>query len=98
MKMNLKRRFAILSVPAILAVGGGAIAVHAASSPTPSPATSQPATDTEKPDATEAAGAAEPVDAVEAAGTTETADPAGAAGTGHADPAGEVDHQATGNE
>jgi hypothetical protein len=90
--MNLKRKFAILSVPAILAVGGGALAVHAASTPTPSPAKSQPATDAETPDAAEAAGAAEP------AGAAETADPAGAAGGGHADPAGEVDHQATGNE
>jgi hypothetical protein len=90
--MNLKRKLAILSVPAILAVGGGALAVHAASTPTPSPATSQPATDTETPDAAEAAGGAEP------AGVVEQADPAGAAGAGHADPAGEVDHQSTGNE
>jgi hypothetical protein len=89
--MNLKRRLAILSVPAVLAMGGGALAVHAASTPAPSPATSQPA-ETEAPDAPEAAGTAE------ATGAAEKADPAGAAGAGHADPAGEVDHQAAGNE
>jgi hypothetical protein len=90
--MSLKSRLAILSVPAILAVGGGAVAVHAASTPTPSPAVSQTGADTEKPDATEPAGAAE------TPGAAEQADPAGAQGTGHADPAGEVDHQASGNE
>jgi hypothetical protein len=84
--MNLKRKFAILSVPAILAAGGGALAVHAASTPTPSPAASQIEKDAETPDATE------PADA------TEQADPAGAQGTGHSDTAGEVDHQSTGNE
>jgi hypothetical protein len=90
--MNLKSRLAILSVPAILAVGGGAVAVHASSTPPPLPAASQTGADTEKPDATEPAAAAE------ATGAPEQADPAGAQGTGHADPAGEVDHQATGNE
>ena len=85
--MSLKRRLAILTVPAVLAIGGGALAVHAASSPTPSPASSHSEGATEAPEAP--AGTAAEV---------ETADPAGDLQSGHADPAGEVYHQATGNE
>ena len=85
--MNLKRRLAILTVPAVLAIGGGALAVHAASTPTPKPPLSQSESTTEAPEAP-AGTAAE----------KETADPAGDVQTGHADPAGEVDHQATGEE
>jgi len=88
--LQFKRRFAILAVPAVLALGGGALAVHAANTPTPSPASSQSAP--EAPEAPEAPGTA---------GAVETADPAGAAGDvqeGHADPAGTVDHQFEGNE
>jgi hypothetical protein len=39
--MNLKQRFAIVAVPAIVALGVGALAVNAATTPTPAPATSQ---------------------------------------------------------
>jgi hypothetical protein len=84
--MQFKRKFVILAVPAVLALTGGAVAVNAATTPTPSPASSQK----EAPEAPEApdttASAAEP------------ADPAGDVQAGHSDPAGEVDHQATGNE
>lgn len=87
--MTLKRRLAILTVPAVLAAGGGALVVHAASSPTPSPALSHRDSTTEAPEAPEAA---------QPAGAADAADPAGHVQSGHADPAGEVDHQATGQE
>ena len=96
--MDWKRRLIILAVPATLAVAGGAMVVaHAANSPTPPPAQSQTTDPAEPADTT---GTADPA---EATGTTETADPAepaGAAGTqsGHADPAGNVDHQFDGQE
>jgi hypothetical protein len=92
-EMNWKRRFAIIAVPAVVALGGGAIAVHAATTPTPSPASSLPAgTDTETADPS---GAADPA---EAAGKVETAEPAGAPDAGHADTSAPADHQATGDE
>jgi hypothetical protein len=93
--MNLKRRFAILAVPAVLAMGGGALAVHAASTPTPSPASSESESATEAPEAPTNAAPKAPAGA---AGEVETADPAGDVQSGHADPPGEVDHQATGEE
>lgn len=86
--MQFKRKLAILAVPAVLALAGGAIAVNAANTPTPTPPSSQKET------------ANEPAEANQA-GEVETANEAGETGTanqtGHAD-TGEVDHQATGNE
>ena len=85
--MNLKRKFALVAVPAVLALGGGALAVQASPmtpSPTPAPRSQtgvEPA---------EAVGTAETVDAPEAPG---------AADVGHADAAGaNVDHQFEGSE
>ena len=90
-KMQLKRKLAILAVPAVLALGGGAIAVNAANTPTPTPtpASSQK----EAPEAPEA-----PETAAGTAAEVETADAAGDVESGHSDPAGEVDHQANGTE
>ena len=91
--MNWNRKFAILAVPAILAVGGGALAVHAASTPTPAPTSSQPKTGAEP------AEAADPAEAKEAPEAADPAEAAGGADKGHADPAGAtVDHQFEGNE
>jgi len=85
--MNLKRKFARVAVPAVLALGAGALAVHASPmtpSPTPAP---QSQTGVEP---AETAGAGETVDAPEAPG---------AADVGHADAAGaNVDHQFEGSE
>ncbi|HEV2035609.1 MAG TPA: hypothetical protein VGU71_15690 [Candidatus Dormibacteraeota bacterium] len=88
--MNLRRKLAIVAVPAVLALSGGAIAVHAASTPNPTsqnaaPKTAEPA---ETPGA-ETPGTAETPEAPEAPGTLDV---------GHADPAGDVQHEATGNE
>jgi len=87
--MSFKRKFAIVAVPAVLALAGGAIAVHAA---TPNPAPTTSASDTADPaEATtgETPAAPEKPDAPEAPGTTDV---------GHADPAGDVNHEATGEE
>ncbi|MHB8613023.1 MAG: hypothetical protein ACYDAL_11420 [Candidatus Dormibacteraceae bacterium] len=87
--MNWKRKFAILSVPAVLALGGGALAVQAAQTPPLSPASTilsgarTVATETgETPDATET---------IEAPGAPEV---------GHADSAANAtaDNQFEGNE
>lgn len=86
--MNLRRKLAIVAVPAVLALSGGAIAVHAASTPNPTSQNAAPA-------------AGEPAEAPETPGTTETPEAPEAPGTpdvGHADPAGDVQHEATGNE
>jgi hypothetical protein len=88
--VNLRRKLAIVAVPAVLAISGGAIAVHAASTPNPTPQNAAPA-------------AAEPAEATgtETTGTAETPETPEAPGTpdvGHADPAGDVQHEATGNE
>jgi hypothetical protein len=82
--MQIKRKFAILAVPAVLAIAGGAIAVNAANAPTPSPASSQKETGT--------ANEAGEVETANEAGETGTANQ-----SGHSD-VGEVDHQSTGNE
>jgi len=91
--MNWKRNFALLAVPAVLALGGGALAVQAASSPAPSTPASQSQTGAAPAEATEpaeAVGAAEAVDAPEASGAPDV---------GHADaPGANVDHQFEGNE
>jgi hypothetical protein len=87
--MSFNRKFAIVAVPAVLALAGGAIAVHAAT-PNPSPTTA--AADTADPvEATtaETPAAAEKLDAPEAPGATDV---------GHSDPAGDVNHEATGEE
>ena len=87
-KMQLKRKLAILALPAVLAIAGGAIAVNAATTPSPTPKSSQKET------------ANEPAEAHQV-GEGETAHDAGEIGTagqtGHND-VGEVDHQATGTE
>ena len=86
--MNFKRKLAILAVPSILAVAGGAIAVHAANTPGPSTPSS----------ANESATENQAEDTVTTSGTAEAADPAGDVQSGHADTGDQVDHQATGNE
>lgn len=80
--MDWKRRVALLAVPAVLAIGGGALVVHAATPP-PTPPKSQAAEPAEVADPVEAAGAAgaaEAPEAPEAPGAPEVgrADPAGA--------------------
>jgi hypothetical protein len=82
---NWKTRLAILAVPAALAVGGGAVVAHAAA-PSPAPPSSSPAasdTSTEAPDTSP-----EPAEANEP----------GQPGGGHADQAGQGDHQWDGVE
>jgi hypothetical protein len=87
--MTFRRKLAIVAVPAVLALAGGAIAVHAAT-PNPAPTTSaSDAADPVEATGSETAGAAEKPDAPEAHGT---------AAVGHADPAGDVNHEATGEE
>jgi hypothetical protein len=83
--MNFRRKLAIVAVPAVLALGGGAIAVHAASTPNPTPRTAAPS-------------AAEPAEAPETADKLEAPEAPGTADVGHADPAGDVNHEATGEE
>jgi len=86
--MNLKRKFALVAIPAVLALGGGALAVQASTTASPSP-TPAPQSQTGAEPA-ETAGAGETVDAPEAPG---------AADVGHADaPGANVDHQFEGNE
>jgi hypothetical protein len=88
--MNLKQKIALVAIPAVLALGGGALAVQASSGhPTAvAPAAVQTATDP-----TEPAGAAEAAEAPEAPGAPEVghADAAGAAGA-------EVDNQFDGEQ
>jgi len=85
--MNLKRKFALVAVPAVLALGGGALAVQASTTQTPGPSTPASQTGAEP---TEAIGGTEKVDTTEAPGTPDV---------GHADaPGANVDHQFEGNE
>jgi hypothetical protein len=86
--MTFKRKFAIVAVPAVLALGGGAIAVHAAM-PNQAPATaaSDPSDPVEATTAETPASSEKP-EAPEAPGTR----------VGHADPAGDLNHEATGEE
>jgi len=84
--MRLDRRFAILAVPAILALAGGAVAVHAAVTPTPAASQGESGTESQAEDSTASPAKAEP------------ADPAGDVQSGHTDSGDQVDHQATGNE
>jgi hypothetical protein len=85
--MTVRRKLAIVAVPAVLALAGGAIAVHAAT-PNPTTAAADPADPVEA-TAAETPASAEKPEAAEATGTTEA---------GHADPAGDVNHEATGEE
>ena len=87
--MNWKRKFAIVAVPAVLALGGGALAVQAAQTPS-APASTTPSGAAN----VEATGAAEPAD------TTESIEAPGAADVGHADSSANAtaDHQFEGNE
>ena len=88
--MSFKRKFAILAVPAVLVLAGGAIAVHAAT-PNPSPASSQKDTGTEN--------QASETEAANQAGEVETANQAGDQGqSGHNDTGAQADHQFDGNE
>ena len=92
--MQFKRKFAILAVPAVLALAGGAVVVHAANTPTPSsPASSQNSTAPEAPEAPEAPGTAAAAETADPAG-----DPAGDVQGGHNDTAANADHQFEGNE
>jgi hypothetical protein len=86
--MRLNRKFVILAVPAILALAGGALAVHAASTPTPAPAKSQAQQPAES--QTEESGTS--------ATETEKADAPGDVQSGHADTGDQADHQFEGNE
>jgi hypothetical protein len=88
--MNFRRKIAIVGVPAVLALGGGAIAVHAASTPNPAPGHAAPSA-AEPAEATgaETPATAEKPEAPEAPGTVDV---------GHADPAGDVNNEATGTE
>lgn len=80
--MNLKQRFAILAVPAIVALGvGGALAVTAATPAPPAPANSQ------------SEGAE-----TETGGGVEQADAAGDVQSGHNDTGDQADHQFDGEE
>jgi hypothetical protein len=89
--MSFKRKFAILAVPALLALAGGAVAVHAASTPKPAPAATQNDSGTEN-----QAGETE---AANQAGEVETANQAGDQGqSGHNDTGAQADHQFDGNE
>jgi hypothetical protein len=56
--LNWKRRLALLAVPAVLAIGGGSVIAHAASTPSAAPpaaAAEQPETATEQAEANEPA-------------------------------------------
>ena len=99
--MSWKRKLAAAAVPAVLALGGGALAVHASSlalgggalavhaSSTPPPGPSTPASQTGA-EPSETTGGAEKIDATEAPGAPDV---------GHTDAAGaNVDHQFEGNE
>lgn len=80
--MNLKQRFAIVAVPAIVALGvGGALAVHAATPAPPAPANSQ------------SEGAE-----TETGGGVEKADAPGDVQSGHNDTGDQADHQFDGEE
>jgi hypothetical protein len=80
--MNLKQRFAILALPAIVALGvGGALAVTAATPAPPAPANSQ------------SEGAE-----TETGGGDEKADAAGDVQSGHNDTGDQADHQFDGEE
>lgn len=88
--MHFKRKFAILAVPAVLVLAGGAVAVHAAT-PNPAPASSQNESGTEN--------QAGEVETANQAGEVETANQAGDQGqSGHNDTGDQVDHQFNGNE
>ena len=84
------RRLLFLVSCAVVFAGSGAVAVHAANTPTPSPASSQHSTAAEAPEAPEAPGTAETADPA--------GDPAGDVQGGHDDTAANADHQFEGNE
>ena len=85
--MNFNQKVAILAVPALLAVSAGDLAVHAASTAGPSPASSQ------------SEGGTEPAEKPESASATDPIGPAGSADqSGHTDSGDQVDHQSTGTE
>ncbi len=89
--MNWKQKLIVLAVPATLAVAGGSlIAAHAATpGATPStPKATQPAEPATEPADTTTEPATEPT----------TPEPSGNGQSGHADPAGQVDHQFDGQE
>jgi hypothetical protein len=87
--MTFRRKLAIVAVPAVLALAGGAIAVHAAT-PNPAPTTStSDAADPAETTAGQTPASAEKPEAPDAPGTPDV---------GHADPAGDVNHEATGEE
>ena len=92
--MSFKRKFAILAVPALLVLAGGAVAVHAGTTPKPTPAASQSEIGTEN--------QAGEVEKANETGAVEQADQAGDQGqssqSGHSDSGDQVDHQSTGNE
>lgn len=87
--MNFRRKLAIVAVPAVLVLAGGAVAVHAA---TPNPAPPRAVQDAADP--AEAAGVEKP----DAAEKAEAPEAPGTLDVGHADPAGDVNHEATGEE
>ncbi len=98
--MTFKRKFAILAVPALLALAGGAVAVHAATTPKPTPAAAQTEAGTEnQAGEVETANQAGETEKANQAGEVDQADQAGDQGqSGHDDTGTQNDHQSTGNE
>ncbi len=87
--MNLKRKFALVAVPAVLALGGGALVAQASTTQSPGPSTPAPQSQT----------GAEPAETVGAGETVDAPEAPGAADVGHADaPGANVDHQFDGSE
>src|SRR5713101_2434225 len=89
--MRFNRRVAILAVPAILALAGGALAVHAASTPPPAPASSENESGTEN-QAEDQAGQAGEVETANQA-ETETNQAGDRGQSGHNDSGDQADHQ-----
>jgi hypothetical protein len=98
--MSFKRKIAILAVPALLVLAGGAVAVHAATTPKPTPAASQSETGTEnQAGEVETANQAGETEKANQSGEVDQADQAGDQGqSGHNDTGTQDDHQSTGNE
>jgi hypothetical protein len=88
--VNFTRKLAFIAAPAVLALVGGAMAVHAAITPNPNP--SHAAREAAEP--AEATGAEAP----ETAAKPEATEAPGTVDVGHADLAGDVNHEATGEE
>lgn len=94
-----KRKFAMMAVPAVLAVGATAVIAHATGTPAASPTknvlmATTPSTTTPATEAPGTAAEAPETTTPEAVEANEPALPGG----GHSDPAGQADHQFDGTE